>query len=1320
MSFSKLATDPSQASAEWKALAVAPDYSKELFDGVTRYFTSFRQYFRQHLGEKSLGNLLSTEFRPQVEELIQPTVWIPEVAVQLPDGTMNVLAAHFAPLTEAERRFNSKMREVNGKIVSKYQAALSLLDLRLGPNAKSVIAPFTRDTSRTVDANFFLAMEALDTKYGSTPEITSAELRNTASTCPRVETVSDAFAFFSMINGVALDVAVLTPENPLGDSFIRTLILQKFGSVFQYLTESMCGTGCADAWSFENICTYVKSMQDRDRLRNVVVPHSSSVSSPSPVITTDVTAAPSLINSVTGSGGGASAGCKNCGNVAHSIRLCDQMCKLCSNPSVPRPHHALDCPEFLRARALRASSNGGGRSGSNASGRGSGRGGGGGGRGYGGRGDGRDSRGGGASKRPGPPAENLYNQVKQRRTVNEVRSDVLYTDFDVGNDGLNMYDIEDYSDDDDDFAQCFRSNAMAIAIAPVDCFPASVVESMLMERVLCVSAARGVGVLSPLTKFYFAQLLQPFVLQLQILRHSAVKSPFSAFFLPALRWERYCPSYNSALRPLTERRWLDAEGVQEIADELKRRRRLSKGAPRVLFRSRVSVCARVSTSPCEVSRRVTRSRPLLVSFAPRRGYLQQCQFYRSSLKGRGRDYSPPWWSTPTSSVSAVPLVSLSGSDSAASERSGESVCGLGSATRCSDQEEDVSCRGGSKGCSPLLSLFCRFRGLSPGVSFFSGSYASPLRLVPALCCTHSISPVESSVPRALDLAIGMLDTGANLSISHPRLATLLQLQPIAWKSPVPIRFGNSTDAISTHYVNLGRFLGRVALVESACSTILTKRALHAQGISVLFGSDGRCSLLLDSDRSVVYETQLVNPDDFFMLPLVALLPPSLAAVLAEVLQQSVSQAVPPSSPIPVPSAVVNGRRSLPMVTEAEVQAVMSLHERMYHPSAATMARALRAGAWLGVTLSPTLVERVFSHRDCLYCALGKMKRVPRPVGSSIVPHFGHEVSVDYVPVTTPALGGFTGAYIFVERASGYAWAYLLKEPTKARLLYKAICYVRSSLLRYQHQLRAVRTDAGRVEVSAGLAEQLAEFNIVLNAASPSAQYQNFVERFIQTAIHGIATSLLAQSHLDNSFWALALQAWVGAWNSRLNSSSESESPLFAMTGRHPDLSVRFQHAFGAPVSSRTLESRTRPFKFSPSGELGFVVGNTESVNGASLVFFPAKSTTQVFPRVDLQVLKLPSTPVTRVDLGRHLDNLTIDPVGVTLPVVPRMSAPLVPSTALSTPDPSLPLLSEEVAVSVSDLVHADSAREVLHPAEVSVPDVSVLAPLPLSDDSPVT
>jgi hypothetical protein len=597
------------------------------------------------------------------------------------------------------------------------------------------------------------------------------------------------------------------------------------------------------------------------------------------------------------------------------------------------------------------------------------------------------------------------------------------------------------------------------------------------------------------------------------------------------------------------------------------------------------------------SRYVTR----LHSLYHRRPYLAKSCTYRSSRRGRGRGYQPPM-------VDGVKLV-LPVSSSVEVEEPATVYTKL----------------------LFSLSAVSTLDTLSPGVM-------------------ASCSQIMANTAEAVALTTAMFDSGANLSISNPHLACMLGVVPTNWPTPIPIQFGNASSAVSTQYIDLGPLVGRIALVDSATTTILAKKVLHRQGLSVLFRHDLVCQILCKD--TVMYETTLDSPDSFFMIPLNQLLPPPLRRHLEDYLSQSKK---------------VNARKALPSVTEAEIKEVMELHERMFHPSSATMARALRAGAWPGVEIVPTLVERVFQRQDCLYCALGKMKKIPRPPGSAVTPLFGAEISIDYLPVTTKARGGHTGAYMIVERATGYAWAHLTSKHDHKQC-YKAITHARLSLRRYGHILKQVRTDAGGIEGSEPLAILLSQDELVINAASPASQFQNFVERFVQTAIRGIATTLLAQRYLDNSFWGMALLAWVHAWNCRPNSNSGDYSPHFHLTNHHPVVNVQFRFPFGTAVSSkkpvsvsRLKTSLPKTFKFAPTGDLGFVVGSTGAQNGSSLVYFPKKGNNVAFSRIDLQRIHTGATPHTATEIERMLQTMTISKDAIVLPVtIPVPIAP--PST----------------------------------------------------------
>ena len=508
------------------------------------------------------------------------------------------------------------------------------------------------------------------------------------------------------------------------------------------------------------------------------------------------------------------------------------------------------------------------------------------------------------------------------------------------------------------------------------------------------------------------------------------------------------------------------------------------------------------------------------------------------------------------------------------------------------------------------------------------------------------SQVSAQIVDVEKLSIGLIDTGANMPMSNPVLAKMLGLPLQLWPEPVHIEFGNSSSGSSTHYIYLGELIGNVALLDSAHATLLTRHCLHQHGISLAFDADGSCRLYMQKSGETLYSLTMNSTNDFFKIPLEALLPYELGLKLdAYKLEHATRE--------------VNSRRALPPVTQEEITKVMMLHERMYHPSVAVMARAIRHGAWSQVDISPTLVERVFKSRDCVFCSLGKMKRLSCGQGSAVKPPMGQEISVDFVPVNPVAKGGYTGVYIMVERTTGYAWVYLIRKNSGIFLI-KAVRHVKTCLDKFSFILRNVRTDAGKVENAHQVAVTLASFGIELNAAASEAQFQNYVESFIQTAIRGVATVMIAQSFLDNTFWGMALLAWIRAWNCRPNENSGLYSPSFHLTGKHPSLD-QFKFPFGTTVVSRTLRRKTSGdhFKFNPSGEFGVVVGNAESRNGASLVYFPGKKLTVAFPRLDLQRVQLGNNMLPPQLLEKHMEGLNISQEGeIHMPSIPLSSQPV--------------------------------------------------------------
>ncbi len=120
---------------------------------------------------------------------------------------------------------------------------------------------------------------------------------------------------------------------------------------------------------------------------------------------------------------------------------------------------------------------------------------------------------------------------------------------------------------------------------------------------------------------------------------------------------------------------------------------------------------------------------------------------------------------------------------------------------------------------------------------------------------------------------------------------------------------------------------------------------------------------------------------------------------------------------------------------------------------------------------------------------------------------------------------------------------------------------------------------------------------MVHSAAPECQYQNQVERSLQTVGNGVTKLLCDQSLLDNSFWGLTLKYYLATMNATPNSLEPDTSPQFVVTGRYPDLRNQFIFPFGQPVVVVELKQERDSFRFSVPGELG--VACDPSCNGAS-------------------------------------------------------------------------------------------------------------------------
>lgn len=306
--------------------------------------------------------------------------------------------------------------------------------------------------------------------------------------------------------------------------------------------------------------------------------------------------------------------------------------------------------------------------------------------------------------------------------------------------------------------------------------------------------------------------------------------------------------------------------------------------------------------------------------------------------------------------------------------------------------------------------------------------------------------------------------------------------------------------------------------------------------------------------------------------------------------------------------------------------VMSLHQRMGHPSCKTMVAAIKAGTWINVGVSFQDVEDVMKETPCTICDLAKSNR--SPISPSTTDprtiEIGAVISGDVVGKISPlARDGSQYFYLFVDRRTSYYHCYTsANKDGFINALKDVVDFYKSR----DHPIQAFRTDSEDLMKSSELDLFLKERGIESQYSFPYSHHQNLVERHVQTVKKLLSAVMHGQKLLDPSFWDYALFHLVSMWNSSPNTKTNGITPRAMIFGNedHVDLNRSFLFPFGQPVAARIPK---RTWAFDLKAELGVYLGeSTGSVRGG-LVFYP--STKAILARSDLVSLEVQEKEFSR-------------------------------------------------------------------------------------------
>jgi hypothetical protein len=269
------------------------------------------------------------------------------------------------------------------------------------------------------------------------------------------------------------------------------------------------------------------------------------------------------------------------------------------------------------------------------------------------------------------------------------------------------------------------------------------------------------------------------------------------------------------------------------------------------------------------------------------------------------------------------------------------------------------------------------------------------------------------------------------------------------------------------------------------------------------------------------------------------------------------------------------------------------------------------------TITPQDINIVFTHIQCAACSLGKRNKLPVNVGSGISPTSpGHTISFDYQPVTTKSITGHTGYFLFKCLYSEFRYSAFVTFKSAASLI-SSLDSVCLFFLSHGHHLVKVRCDSGSSELSEEFSKYLLQHHITLDPAAVNSQFQNPVEREVQTVNKGVATLFADQHLLTPAFWPYAVQFWIHTANS--SPMSSDISPLELVTNVVPDISTTFRFPFGCPVTS-SKEGPKVALTHAKS-EIGIALGTSSGSNKSVLIYIPGRGI-KPFNRLNVQLLHI--------------------------------------------------------------------------------------------------
>jgi hypothetical protein len=249
------------------------------------------------------------------------------------------------------------------------------------------------------------------------------------------------------------------------------------------------------------------------------------------------------------------------------------------------------------------------------------------------------------------------------------------------------------------------------------------------------------------------------------------------------------------------------------------------------------------------------------------------------------------------------------------------------------------------------------------------------------------------------------------------------------------------------------------------------------------------------------------------------------------------------------------------------------------------------------------IRMVFKSYTCPHCLLAKTNIIGPTVKEGDYEKYepGEVISTDPAgKINPPTRQGHVWFFLFKCVRTGYL--HIITSKNKDGFLY-ALKEVINWYKARGWTPKVLRSDNDQVIISSEAQNYLVSVQIVQQNSAPYRQFQNSVERDMQTLIKGVSLLLHAQPWLRADLWDLAAFDWVDCHNKAVNVHNPHKSPSHILNKKPTNLMQMHQFAFGDLVAVG-IPKDLRTWKFDLRNDVGIYVGQPAEIVDACYIYWP--------------------------------------------------------------------------------------------------------------------